>query len=57
MEKKINTLAEANGMLLEAIIKAEKDLAKGSRGSGRDEAVVAKASERDRRKFIPRRMS
>jgi hypothetical protein len=55
--KKINDVASADALLLAEIGKREKALAKASRASGKDEAVVAAASRRDCAKFIPRRMN
>lgn len=57
MTKRIHTLADANGLLIGEIRRQEAALAKRDRGSGRDEAVIAVASQRDRLKFIPRRMN
>jgi hypothetical protein len=57
MAKKIRTVGDANGLIWNEIKKQEAALAKTHKPSGRDEAVIRKASERDRLKFIPRRMS
>jgi hypothetical protein len=57
MGKKISTFADANGLLLPEIRKQEKALGKSHGPSGKDEAVIATASQRDRMKFIPRRMN
>jgi hypothetical protein len=55
--KKINDVASANGLLLVEIRERERALAKTSRASGKDEAVIAAASRRDQAKYIPRRMN
>jgi hypothetical protein len=55
--KKIRTTADANAMFLTEHSKRERQLGAMCKTSGKDEAVIRKASERDRLKFIPRRLN
>jgi hypothetical protein len=57
MSKKIRTHAETNGLLLDEIQKQEAALAKSQKLSGKDEAVIRITSQRDRTKFIQRRLN
>lgn len=56
MDKRIRTVADANGMFLNEHEKRKAALVR-YRPSGRDEAVIRTASQRDRMKFIPYRMN
>lgn len=54
---KVTDRNSADRLLLEEIRRREGALSKGHRPTGKDEAVVARASERDRLKYIPRRLN
>lgn len=57
MAKEIDNLRAAQELLFGEVRKQEADLAKRTRATGKEQQVIAKASQRDRLKFIPRRLS
>lgn len=57
MGKQIRTWEEADQLLLGDIRRKEAELAKSNRPAGKDAAVVAAVSERDRAKFVLRRLN